>query len=381
MDLGLIVRRLSTHGGTERFVHGLTGWLLAAGHRVTVWCAAVDDSVSGADVESLGWLGRGRLVKAARLDAAAQRVPRERYDLVLRFVRSPGADLYRAGGGCHAAYLERASARSRWGPGEAAELRRDRASAETARHIVVNSRLAADDLMSFYGVPAARITVIRNGVDAHRFRPGPPEARSVRPGGLAAEAIPPGAPRLVFLGTGFRRKGLDTALRALTKIPEAHLLVAGRDQNPGKFERIAAELGLAARVHFLGAVHSPELLLPHCDLAVLPTRYDPAANATLEAMACGLPVVSTRFDGSSEVVPDPALVVSDPSDADAVAGAVVHALQSPGLGEACRAAVAGRPASAAFEELTELAARMVGVSPAPGASSPSAPTPRSPGPT
>jgi UDP-glucose:(heptosyl)LPS alpha-1,3-glucosyltransferase len=347
MKLALVVRRLSQHGGTERFCHGFTQFLVDRGHQVDVWCTAVDLAVPGAEVRPLAVWGRGRLLKAWTLDRAARAVPRSDYDVVVRFIRSPGADLYRAGGGCHAEWLRRDG---RGAFGEAAELERDRLAVSTARCVVVNSNMAGDDLVRHYEVPRARLRLVRNGVDLQRFRPG--DAAAAR----ATLGLPPAPMALVgFVGTGFARKGLDVAIRAVAPLSGVHLVVAGADPSPGRYLRLARELGLGARFHLLGAIKNPELLLQAVDLAVLPTRYDPAANVTIEAMASGTPIVTSMANGAAEVLPEPWLAIARSDDWQGFSDALARALQTPTLGAACRAVAVERPASTAFAELADLA--------------------------
>ena len=333
MKLALIVRTLGTHGGTERFVHGLATWLLRAGHDVDVWCAAVTEPIPGVRVQPLRVRARGRAWKLWALHRAAARVPHAPYDCVLGFVRGGAPTIYRAGGGCHAAFLERTGRR---GPSERLEAWLDRSVVQAAGRVVVNSRMAGEELARLYGLSASRTHLIYNGVDLDRFRPG---QRGTAIG---------------FLGTGFRRKGLETALRAVARVPGAELVVMGRDPNPARYARLAGALGIAQRVRFLGAVDQPEAVLRTLGVMVLPTRYDPFANACLEAMACGVPVVTSAANGAAEVLPEPWLSVADPADDAAFAAALVRALQDRGLGARCRDVAERLPAAGAFQKLHDL---------------------------
>jgi UDP-glucose:(heptosyl)LPS alpha-1,3-glucosyltransferase len=111
---------------------------------------------------------------------------------------------------------------------------------------------------------------------------------------------------VLFLGTGYARKGLDLLLEAFPRVvaawPEARLLIAGFDSARARFEARAAELGIGARTTFLGGTLTPEHLYAAADLYVLPTRYDPFANSTLEALACGLPVITSTANGGGELI-------------------------------------------------------------------------------
>lgn len=343
MKLALVVKRLSTHGGTERFVSGLAAWLAGRGHQVDAWCVGVDTPVEGVEVRSLGWAGRGRLGRLVAFDRAARRIPAQDYDLVIGFARGGAPELFRAGGGCHEAWMRAGS----WTVADELERAIDRRVVHSAHRVVVNSQLAARDLVAHYGVPAHRIRLIRNGVDLARFRP--------RPGAAPLGSVP----TVVFVGSGFARKGLETAIRAVARLDGVRLLVLGTDPRPGRYRRLAARVGMANRFDLLGRCDRPEEILPGAAALVLPTRYDSFANACLEAMACGVPVVTSQANGAAEVLPEPWMVVSDPEDADAFAASLARALREPGLGSACRDAAEAWPAAQAFERIEELVVEMV----------------------
>jgi phenylacetate-CoA ligase len=159
------------------------------------------------------------------------------------------------------------------------------------------------------GVPAERITVVANGVDAEKFASIPKEEARAKLG------IPPRAKVLVTVGGLVERKGFHRVMDAMRALgtPELHYLAVGGPSVEGdwseRLRRRAAELGLAERVHFLGAM-APEALktpLSAADVFVLATANEGWANVFLEAMACGLPVVATDVGGNREVVASPAL--------------------------------------------------------------------------
>ncbi|MEL6341873.1 MAG: glycosyltransferase family 4 protein [Myxococcota bacterium] len=341
MRLALLVRTLGTMGGTERFVYGLARSLLAMGHRVDVWCQRVDQELRGVAVHALGAGGRGRIWKMWSAHRAALRIPADDYDLVLGFIRAGRPGLYRAGGGCHAAYRRRLG---RTGLADQIEERMDRAVISSARRIIVNSRMVAREMDRWYGLPEARTRLIYNGVDLERFSP------SVQ-GGRGRFAV--------FLGNGFARKGLATAIRAVARIEGLSLQVIGRTERLNTYQRLAEEVGLSDRLRFMGALEEPEMMLRRAAVMVLPTRYDPFANACLEALACGTPVVTSRANGAAEVLPDAWMTVTDPEDVDGFAAAMERALHDRGVSDRCRAAAERYPAhhahhalAAAIEELT-----------------------------
>lgn len=339
MRIALVLRRFSEDGGSERFGTGLAAWLLEQGHEVELCCAQADTVPAGATLLRLEAGGRGRIWRMLSLWRAARVVDRQRYDAVIALGRTPGHDVYRAGGGCHRAWV----ARKGWSLADLVEVRLDRVAVLSARRVIANSRLAADELQRWYGLPEARLRVIHNGVDLDRFRP---EARS---------ALPIPAPAALFLGNGWARKGLDTALEAVARLPRLGLVVAGSERHPARWVRRARDLGLDGRVSFLGPVSQPEELLPAAAALLLPTRYDPFANAVLEALACGVPAISSGADGASELLPEPWMRVADPRDAAGFAQALEHALQEPRLRARCRETAEAHPARRAFQAVLSVA--------------------------
>jgi glycosyltransferase involved in cell wall biosynthesis len=154
----------------------------------------------------------------------------------------------------------------------------------------------ARDLQDIHGVPEALVEVVPYAVDLRRFAAG--GSGSLRADlGLARNAL-----LLLFIGHDFRRKGLDMAIQALAGLPEdVHLVIVG-DGDPQSYRTRALDSGLDGRVHFMGATTAPERLLCETDVFVLPTREDVWGIALIEAMAAGVPVVTTDAAGAASVV-------------------------------------------------------------------------------
>ncbi len=178
-------------------------------------------------------------------------------------------------------------------------------------------------------------TVIFNGIDLELFRPGPPDPALRRRYG--------NAPLLLFVGRLMPWKGVEYAIRAMIDIPDAQLLIAGDGEDRSRLARIAAELGLAARVHFLGAL--PREALPGLYRSVDLLLATSVASETfgigpVEAQACGLPVLASNFGGFPEVVqPGVTGLLLPPGDPVALAQAANELLADP-LRRAAMAAAA-----------------------------------------
>jgi UDP-glucose:(heptosyl)LPS alpha-1,3-glucosyltransferase len=319
VKIGFVLERWGPGGGTQGYALGLARFLVSKGVGVVVWCARSDVDEPGIDVRVLpGQAGglRGRLGFAWR----TRDLPRGDVDVVQGFGRTLGHDVFRAGGGVHAAWLAASgSPLRRWSPLEQAEALLDRRAIESARIVVCNSEMAAADVRRW--TSARRVVVVRNGVDVDRFRPDLDRRAAAR----AAWRVPEGGRVAAFFGSGFRRKGLDVAAAAFEAVarPDDRFVVLGDDR------RSDAWKSRLPRALFHGPVARPEEWLPGADATLLPTRYDAAANTTFEALACGVPAVTSGRDGAAEIVPDPALVVPDPADIDGFARALKHAWDAP----------------------------------------------------
>jgi glycosyltransferase involved in cell wall biosynthesis len=152
--------------------------------------------------------------------------------------------------------------------------------------------------------------VISNGVDTDEFTP-------LRRVSRAQLGLPEQVPLALFAGDiKSSRKNLDSVLRAMTDVPGLHLAVAGRTKG-SPFPQLAAELGLKERVHFLDFRRDMADLMNNADFFVFPSRYEACTLAVIEALASGLPVITTYQSGVSELVdtaPSAGIVLEDAED-------------------------------------------------------------------
>jgi teichuronic acid biosynthesis glycosyltransferase TuaC len=183
-------------------------------------------------------------------------------------------------------------------------------AARQAAGIVTVSRALKDALVEL-GVPAERIRVLRNGVDLALFRP---HDRAAARATLGLQG-----PTLLSVGLLIERKGHDLVIGALPRLPGFGLLIAGEGPERAALEALAARLGVADRVRFLGSVPHDELprLYSAADALVLASSREGWANVLLEALACGTPVVASPIWGNPEVVaqPDAGILMTERSAA------------------------------------------------------------------
>ncbi len=281
-------------GGAENYTAWVARELARAGHEVSV--VADRCEVPGVRHLRARIYGRGSLAKTISFFLNARRVlSRERFDVIYATSRFFPADWVRVSDPLHIVWLNRGYKRPPllWPlrPRHRLILWLEKKSLEQARRVIVNSRMVFNEIAKHYPFATGKTEVIYNGVDFARFNPSVRRLRAEvrRELGLSEEDRV-----LLFVGSDWQRKGLPLLLSVLEELPEAFkLLVAG-----GK------KLGKKGRIYYLGKVKEMERLYGAADLLVLPTRYDPFANVVLEALACGLPVLTTPENGAAEIIRD-----------------------------------------------------------------------------
>ncbi|MBI3329386.1 MAG: glycosyltransferase family 4 protein [Nitrospinae bacterium] len=317
MQIGLVKRTFRLQGGGERQVAYLIEGLLARGHQVHL---LTQQPPAGRPVQGLSW----QRVPACPLPPALRAlsfalgvrasIRRAGLALVQSFDRTLGQHIYRAGEGVHREWLARKRSTLRplargWSyvrPVDRVILALERRIFTRTPTIITNSLQAKHDIMRHYGTQASRMTVIYNGVDHERFHPGV-RAR-FRAHQRAAWGVSAAEVVLLTVGSGFHRKGLGYLVQALGELRKHGILhvravVVGKGRI-GRYQRLAAKLGVADWVRFTGLSPEVERYYAAADVFVLPTLYDPFANACLEAMACGVPVLTSEANGAAELLQD-----------------------------------------------------------------------------
>ena len=350
MKIALVRARYNPYGGAERFVARALR-ALATDRAETTEVAVL--ARSWKDVEApvednklpirfvrcdppyIGSVWRD----ASFARAVHAHLQKESFDLVQSPERIAGLTIYRAGDGVHASWLER-RARAAGGVTRFANLsvalnphhrylvHTERAMFEhpDLRAVICNSKLVRREIAERFAIASDRLVLIRTGVDLDRFHP---DARGAhRDATRRRLEIAPDARVFVLVGSGFERKGVGPALAALRESPHAVLVVVGNDKHRDRYEAEAARLDVASRVRFIGPVADPLPYYAMADVFLLPTVYDPFPNAALEALACGLPVITTDACGAAELIEE------------GVNGWVVASGQATPLQEAMQAATA-----------------------------------------
>jgi len=203
--------------------------------------------------------------------------------------------------------------------------------------VICNSVMVKEEIKRWFGYPDERLHVIYNGVDHARYSP---QHRSQRRAVLESAGIAGQPFVFLFVGSGFERKGLAVALRALAKCAgDCCLLVIGADKRMGRYKALAKKLAITDRVYFLGVKQGVSDYYGAADALLLPTLYDPFPNVCTEAFASGLPVITSDHCGAAELITDGENgYVADALDVDALAGAMAEAMKN-GRDHYARAAV------------------------------------------
>lgn len=185
-----------------------------------------------------------------------------------------------------------------------------------AKRVVAASHTVFKELQHI-GVGADKLSVILNGVDTSEFYPDDKQDR-------ASLGLPPKPTTLALFAGDIRsaRKNLESVLKALVTLPELHLGVIGTLRG-SPYPSLAQSLGVANRVHFLDYRRDVAEIMRAGDFFVFPSRYEPFGNVILEAMASGLPVITSANVGAACVVtPECGIVLSDSDDVDGLARAM-----------------------------------------------------------
>ena len=197
----------------------------------------------------------------------------------------------------------------------------------------------ADD-MAALGMQRDKVTLHYTGLDRDRFRPLQHPGLRQQMSDRLSIALPDDEALLVTVGALIPRKGQEFVIRAMTGLDRpAHLLLVGKGEDEAKLRTLAADLGLAERVHFLGLLDHDMLppVLSAADAMVLPSASEGLANAWVEALACGTPLVITDAGGAREVVTDRAAGLIVERDAEAIRAGIAALLDDPPPREATAA--------------------------------------------
>jgi UDP-glucose:(heptosyl)LPS alpha-1,3-glucosyltransferase len=347
VKLLIIARPFVFHGGVERATAGLVHALVEHGYEVHLGTPAGQQSIPGVVLHRLPVPPLSATGRALALAGAARLLAGRGWDVVQSHERTLGQDIYRAGEGCHRGYvLTRGPSRGRRLYHRVVLALERRVFARTPR-IVAISAAGQREIETLYDVKPSRISVIYNGVDLRRFHPS--NRRTLRDLARAEVSLAADAWTALFVGSGFERKGLGTAIEAMALLgdPTSRLVVIGKG-DVAPYQALAARHGIGEQIVWLGPRADVERWYAAADVCVLPSRYEPFGNVHLEALASGLPIVASIVAGGSEVVRAGVTgVIVEPRDPRAVAAGLAD-IRERTAREAAEIAAAARASAEPF---------------------------------
>jgi UDP-glucose:(heptosyl)LPS alpha-1,3-glucosyltransferase len=347
---------MPARGGCETYIADLGRRLIADGHDVHLYACRWDEAALPArmHVHRLAPVTGLRFLKPWRFGRACLDAMRgQNHDVTLGFDKTWGQDVLYPQGGLHVASVDynRKKHASPFMRGLAwlakcfdlahvsfTLLERKQYLSAVKPQIIVNSFMVRDHFQHYYAVSARDLHVIRSAIDPGRF---PEHDRpKLRQEMREKWNVAPGDVLALFAGMNYRLKGLDPLLRAVRTLiehpdfrapAESFRLVVAGNPNYRRYEVLARRLGIDRHVRFLGHCAPMRHAYFAADFLVHPTFYDPCSLVVLEALACGLPVITTRANGASELLSPPreGYVIDDPHDREQLAWCMGKLLDGP----------------------------------------------------
>ncbi len=353
MKIAFVKQKYVPFGGGEGYVCRLMKGCAARGHEVHLITASWPESDFDfpLTVHTVPINRRSRRTKLFSFSESVQKCAEAMdFDCMFSMERTESQQIWRAGEGVHRVWLEhRAEFEPRWktwfnahSSGHRAYLEMEERCVRSTPHIVANSSMVKGYIERVYPELTAEIHVIHNGCNLEFFTP---ENRAeCRQKVAGRHELNVEHPLILFPGSDWVRKGLKQAFLVLACVPDARLIVAGRD-NPARWMRLARSIGVADRVIFASPTRDLRTYYRAADIALLPTWSDPFANVCLEAVACGTPLVTTEYNGGCEIVQqgENGFAAKNPADVEEMADglkALLARRDEPGRAAAIRETVA-----------------------------------------
>ena len=334
MKIAVIRQKFVNYGGAEQFVSGYTRYLAEMGHEVHIfanqWTPSHHPNIKIHSVRAVTKNSFLRVLSFAWF--ALQAISFKSYDIVQSHERLWLQDIYRAGDGCHREWLER---RSSFLPlikrlflnfnlFHQLILRLEKRIFEKGecKKIIAISEMVKRDILKHYRLPEDRVKVVYNGIQLDRFDPSNKKyfCDEVR----QQLKISDHEVMILFVGSGFERKGLEYLIKSVQYVKEKNwrLVLVGK----GKWRKYLKFTSKKnqEKITCLEPIDEIEKLYAAADFFILPSIYEPFGNANLEALASGLPVITSQNTGASEIITPKkeGIILEDPSDSKSIAEAI-----------------------------------------------------------
>ena len=337
MRIALVILHANpARGGAERYTLDLAVALARRGHEASLLATTFANDIPS-DIKTIPLTAPGptRTRRYLRmLGSLDAHLAQSKYDIVHAMLPVRRCDIYHPHAGL--AVAARMSRLKRWlNPRRAryAAVEHQLLTAPNAPTVLCLSEYVKRDVQKHYTLEGAKLPILFNAVDLTHFTPAPrPERSEAKPGDpqpqssvLSPQHSTP-RPIALMVAQDYLRKGLRQTLEAIASIEPANrpqLIVVGKGDT-APYKRLARALRVDNTTRFEGPTTEPRPYYQSADFFVLPTRHDPCSLVVLEALAMGLPVISTSSNGATEIMTDRlhGRVLTDPSDVRALASAI-----------------------------------------------------------
>lgn len=333
-------------GGLEKYTKRIACGFAAKGAEVTVLTTGQPQSLIGFpqitshSCQLIRWPSFLRLEQFDRF--TQDWLKKEKADVVFGMERNRFQTHLRAGNGVHAAYLKSRlftegklkQVLFQINPLHRKILQLEKEGFEHPglQKLFTNSHKVKAEILEYYATDPKKIEVVHNGVEWQEMRSAFEEWPQKRSGWFSQLQLDPASFQFLFIANGYRRKGLDLLLKALALLPQKdwQLSIVGKDKRIGFYQELVQKLNLEKQVFFFGLQPKVLPFYQMADCLVIPSFYDPFANVTVEALAMGLFVVSSKENGGSEILKEEnGTIIPDLQRVDALVESLQIALQFP----------------------------------------------------
>lgn len=315
MQIAIIRRKFNPFGGAERFIlrtiEGLKDYQLKISVISESWQTSKNNPLTDTINQCIPVAVKGRTrfnqLKSFQ-NSVADTLRTHSFDLIQSHERLLGADIYRLGDGIHASWLKRLAQHKPWyqklwlkiDPFHRLIIATERKMAQDKNlTFVANSPLVKRELMDWYQVPEERVVIIENGINTQEFTPATPGEKTKLKASLNLSTK---QPMVLFVGSGFERKGAFNLVRAMADMSDFQVVIIGHDKHLNRLKNLCHTLKIENRVHILGPKNDVKPYLKAADIFCLPSIYDSLPNALLEALCSGLPSIITEGVGIADKV-------------------------------------------------------------------------------
>ncbi len=346
MKVVLLKSGVKNAGGLEKTASRIAAGFQEHGANVSILTTATrhnpsfDQIPNGIAVHALKAPAWPSFFRIQQFDKHVQRwLQNNPADLVFGMDRNKHQTHIRAGNGVHAAYLKsRIATEGRFkynvclcNPLHRKILQIEKEAFENPKlkKIFTNSHMVKREILDHYSVDSDKISVIHNGVEWEEMRSdftSWPEQKRLF---CQLFHLDPDHFHLLFIGNGYLRKGLPPLLTALGRLQrkDVHLSIVGNDRHQARYEALANMLGLRSQVRFFGSQTNVRPFYQFADVLAIPSFYDPFANVTVEALAMGLFILSSKTNGGSEILtPQTGVIIDDLHSIESMVASLEQAL-------------------------------------------------------